>query len=370
VAQKTPETKTVPTALKRYRQEIDKVDSQLLSLLLKRQKIAKGIGKTKRELGLEVFDPARESNILKNLMANADSLLTRDMVRHIFNEIISASRTVQSPLTVSFLGPEATFSHQAAICMFGHSISLRMASTIDDVFDLVEKGGCQKGVVPIENSYEGSVNRTIDLFYRYDLKINAEIFLRIRHHLLSKQDSIKKIKRLYSHPMAIAQCRQWIRNNMPDVEIKEVQSTAHAARMAVKDNDAAALGSRLAAMTYDLNTLKKNIEDSPDNVTRFLAIGKTAVSATGNDKTSFMFLLKHRPGALHDTLGALARRGINMSRIESRPTKIQSWEYLFFVDIDGHESDKKINDALMEMEESCVVLKRLGSYPASGEPWE
>ena len=370
VADKVPKNKTLSTPLEKYRKEIDAVDTQLLSLLLKRQKIAKGIGEIKRDLGREVFDPARESNILNNLMSKADGLLTRDMIRHIFNEIISASRTVQAPMSVSFLGPETTFSHQAAICMFGHSVSLRVAPTIDDVFDLIEKGICKKGVVPIENSYEGSVNRTLDLFYRYDLKISAEIFLRIRHYLLSKQNSIKKIKRLYSHPMAIAQCRQWIKNHMPDVEIKEVQSTAHAAGMAVKDHEAGALGSRLSAMTYDLNTLEKNIEDSPDNVTRFLAIGKTEVSATGNDKTSFMFLLKHRPGALHDALGALARRGINMSRIESRPTKIQSWEYLFFVDIDGHISDKKINDALREMEESCVVLKRLGSYPASGEPWE
>jgi chorismate mutase/prephenate dehydratase len=362
--------KTGSHSLDSYREQIDKIDSQLISLLSKRQDVAADVGRIKRELGIEIFDYVRENNILKSLTANPGEYLTEDMIRHIFNEILSASRSVQAPLSVAFLGPEATFSHQAAVSLFGHSASLCAADAIEDVFSMVEKGVCHNGVVPIENSYEGSVSRTLDLFYKYNLKINAEIRIRIRHHLISKHNNISEIKQLYSHPMAIAQCRAWIKNYLPGISIKEVESTAHAATMAVDVPGSAAVGSRLSALAYDLNILAENIEDSPDNVTRFLGIGKKDTKPTGNDNTSILFFLKHQPGALYNALGVLAKRGINMSRIESRPIKTRKWEYLFFVDLDGHERDSNMHDALEEMNEFCVVLKRLGSYPVAGDPWD
>ncbi|MCP4681014.1 MAG: prephenate dehydratase [Desulfobacterales bacterium] len=355
-------------ALDEYREEIDSIDRQLISLLSRRQDIAADIGKIKRGRGLEVFDPAREEKVFKRLTSNRQGNLTKEAIRHIYNEIISASRSVQEALNVAFFGPEATFTHQAAISLFGHSASFRAAETIEEVFGLVEKGMCQHGVIPIENSYEGSVTSTLDLLYKYELKIIAETSLRIRHHLLSRADNIRKIKCLYSHPMATAQCRAWIRANLPRVPVKEVESTSFAAKIAADDPGAGALGSRLAAFTYGLKMLGENIEDHPDNVTRFLAIGKKDAGPTGKDKTSLLFFLNHKPGALYGVLEVLARKKVNMTRIESRPMKIRNWEYLFFVDLEGHEHDSNVAESIKEMEASCPFLKRLGSYPAAENP--
>jgi chorismate mutase/prephenate dehydratase len=358
-------------ALNKYREEIDSINGQIISLLSSRQDIAAAIGQIKRRLGIETFDPAREQEILTRLATSSTKgNLTEEAIRNIFNEILSAARSVQDPLTVAFLGPEATFTHQAAISLFGHSTSFRAAETIDKVFGLVEKGLCRHGVVPIENSYEGSVNSTLDLFYQHELKIGAEVFLRIRHHLLSKADTLKKIKQLYSHPMAIAQCRSWIKNHLEEIPITEVESTSRAASIAADDPYAAAVGSRLSALTYDLNMVAENIEDLPDNVTRFLAIGKNDTKATSRDKTSILFFLNHKPGSLYRALRPLAQRTINLSRIESRPMKRKNWEYLFFADLEGHEQDSNVHDAIKEMEGHCMFLKRLGSYPAGGEPWD
>jgi len=356
--------------LNEYRKEIDQIDEQIISLLSRRQAVAAGIGKLKRELGMEVLDPAREQEVLERLTAKGGANLSPDAIKTIFSEIFSASRSVQQVAAIAYLGPEATFSHYAAISLYGHSASFRSAESIEEVFGLVEKGLCQQGVVPIENSYEGSVSSTLDLFNQYNLKIGAEIFLRIRHHLLSTAESIEGVKRLYSHPMGIAQCRLWLRTHMIGVEITEVASTALAAKMAADDTEAAAVGSRLAGHTYGLNILEENIEDMPDNVTRFLVIGKNHAALTGRDKTSILFFVKHEPGALYGTLGTLKRKNINMTRIESRPVKTQNWEYFFLVDIEGHEQDRDVSEALKEMEEQCVSLKRLGSYPAGGDPWD
>lgn len=355
-----------------YRKEIDSIDSQILSLLSRRQEVAKAVGQIKKVRGLEIFDPAREEEIIRRLTSDEHCGLSKAAIKYIFNEIISASRSVQESLPVAYFGPEATFTHQAAIALFGRSTSMRGAETIEDVFGLVEKGICRQGVVPIENSYEGLVNRTLDLLYKYELKISAEVSLRIRHHLLSKADDIRKIKHLYSHPMPIAQCRGWLRGNLPKtVVIKEVGgSTSLAAKLAADDPAAAAVGSSLAARTYDLEMLEENIEDHPDNVTRFLSIGREKSDPTGRDKSSILFFLNHKPGALYNALGILAKNDINMTRIESRPMKIRNWEYLFFVDIEGHEIDRNVHEAIREMERTCPFIKKLGSYPAAGEPWE
>lgn len=357
-------------ALNACRQEVNGIDEQIVSLLRRRQEVAAEIGNLKRDLGIEIMDGAREHEILRRLASKGRGHLSAQAIRKIFSEIISAARSVQKVLTVAYLGPEASFSHQSAISLFGRSALFHPAESLEEVFGLVEKGVCQQGVVPIENSYEGSVNSTLDLFNRHELKIRGEIFLRIRHHLLSGTDHVVKIKRLYSHPMAIAQCRSWIKAHLPGVLIKETESTSLAARFAADDSDGAAIGSRLAARRYALNLLKENIEDRPHNITRFLAVGKTDVEPTGKDKTSLLFSLNHKPGALYRALGPLARRSINMTRIESRPIRARSWEYVFFVDLEGHKMDGKIMEALKEMERDCVFMKWLGSYPAGGEAWD
>lgn len=353
-----------------HRKDIDEIDGQILSLLSRRQDVAAEIGKLKRDLGFEIMDHAREQEVLRRLVSNSNKNLSADAIRAIYSEIISAARSVQQVPTVAYLGPEATFSHQAALNLYGQSSTYRAAETIEEVFGLVEKGICEWGVVPIENSYEGSVNITLDLFYEYDLKINAEFFLRIRHHLLSKVEDVTNIKHLYSHPMPIAQCRLWIKDHLAGIPIKEVASTSLAARISADESGVAAIGSRLSAQTYELNILEENIEDQPDNVTRFLVIGKTQQEPTGKDKTSLLFFLRHVPGALHRVLEPLAKRNVNLSRIESRPMKTRNWEYLFFVDIDGHKQNRNVSDALKEMEEYCAFMKLLGSYPAGGEPWD
>ena len=337
---------------------------------MSRQEIASKIGQIKRALGIQILDPSREKEVLKRLTSKSCENLTEDAIRHIFSEIFSAARSVQKPLTVAFLGPEATFCHQAALSFFGHSTSFRSADTIKEVFDLVEKGVCQQGMVPIENSYEGSVNSTLDLLYKYELKIVSETFLRIRHHLLSKSDSIERIGALYSHPMAIAQCRSWIRKHFSQIPVKEVESTSVAAKRATHEPGAAAVGSRMSALTYGLNIVEENIEDNPHNVTRFLSIGNTDTTPSGMDKTSILFFLDHQPGALYKALEPLAQRNINMSRIESRPMKMRNWEYLFFVDLEGHEADDNVREAIKEIEGCCSFMKRLGSYPAGDKPWD
>jgi chorismate mutase/prephenate dehydratase len=357
-------------ALEGYGEEIEQIDEQILTLLARRQELAATIGELRKVLGIDIVNPAREEELLRRVASRQQKNLTPQAVRHIFSEIISAARLVQHALTVAFLGPEATFSHQAAISLFGHSASFLSAETIEKVFDLVEKGTCQRGVVPIENSYEGSVGTTMDLLYQRELKISAELFLRIRHHLLSRENDIERIKCVYSHPMARAQCRSWIRANLPNVIVKETESTSLASKLAAGEKYAAAVGSQLSALHYGLKILKEDIEDNPQNTTRFLAVGKSAASPTGRDKTSILLTLRHEPGALHKALEPFARSNINMTRIESRPMKTRNWEYLFFVDFEGHEEDSNVREAIKEMEGRCAFIKRLGSFPAGGELWD
>jgi len=268
--------------------------------------------------------------------------------------------------SVAYLGPEATFSHMAAKELYGGLATLCPADSIEDVFEMVDKDACAIGVVPVENSYEGAVNITLDLFYKYNLRICAETYVRIRHNLLSMEVDIRKIKKIYSHPMALAQCRSWLRANMPGVPASEVSSTSLAAGMASREPGAAAIGNLDLSALYGLGAVEENIEDHPDNMTRFAAIGKGQAGPTGKDKTSILFFLADSPGALYKALGALAGRGINMTRIESRPMKTRNWEYLFFTDIEGHEQDAGVSEALKELEKQCVLLKRLGSYPRGG----
>ncbi len=352
------------------RKEIDRIDEGIISLIIKRQKKAYTIGEIKKRLGIKVFDISREKEIKRRLLSFENELLKKDTINAIFTEIISASRAVQSHLAVGYLGPETTFSHQAALSFFGKTALMTPGRDIGEVFELVEKKRCDMGVVPVENSYEGSVRETLDLFYKYDLKIISEIFLPIKHNLLSKEDSIKKITHIYSHPMAIAQCREWIKKNLPDASLRDTESTAQAAKLTAKEKGAACIGSLLAAKEYALNILEEAIQDMARNITRFFVIGRKLTKPTGNDKTSLLFALPNEAGALFHALKPLAERQINMTRIESRPMKIKQWEYLFFVDIEGHRKDKNVKDGILEMASYCTFLKDLGSYPSGGELWD
>ena len=281
---------------------------------------------------------------------------------------VSGSSRLQFINCVGYLGPEATFSHQAATMLYGGDTVLKAAETIEDVFIMLKNGECEEGVVPIENSYEGTVNYTQDLLNKYDANISAEIYLRIRQNLLSRERNIINIKRVYSHPQAIAQCRSWLKARLPDVSVAEVASTSLAAKMAAGEMNAAAIGSSFAASAYGLNILNEDIEDDQENVTRFFIIGDHRPQPSGKDKTSIIFFLRHEPGSLYKCLSVLAEREVNLTRIESRPAKTKKWEYIFFVDLEGHEQDKKVSEALSEMEKYCLFLKKLGSYPRGDMP--
>jgi len=278
---------------------------------------------------------------------------------------MSASLSLEKPLRIAFLGPVATFTHQACMQHFGLSGDFVPKKDIADVFDDVEKGRADFGVVPIENSTEGVVSHTLDKFVQSNLKIYSEVMLEISLALLNKTGKVSDIAKVCSHPHAIAQCKNWVKSNLPKALVIDVSSTALAAQMAAEDSSTAAIASIAAASLYDLRVIEKNIEDNSNNYTRFLVIGKNLANKTGRDKTSLMFAIKDAPGALYTMLKPFASRGINLTKIESRPIKTKAWEYVFFVDLDGHMADEPVKDAVAELEKSCSFLKILGSYPKS-----
>ena len=348
------------------RKDIDAIDAEILSLLSKRLDAAAAIGRIKDKLGMAVFDPVREKAILDRMAEKSHGRLTPGAVRDIFTRIISAGRAVQGPLKVGFLGPDGTFSHQAAVSIFGNSAEFRSSHTFEDVFSAVEKGDCHQGVIPVENSLEGSVAGVWDLLNKFDLKICGEYYHRIRLSLMARNKDLNCIRKLYSHPMPLAQCRSWLKSRLPHVPVELVESTSLAGKMAADDPEGAALGSRQLAETLGLELLREDVEDAPHNVTRFLVVGNSEPRPTGKDKTTLLFFLGHRPGALAEMLSALARSEINVCRIESRPMPMRSWEYLFFVDLEGHRKDPGLARAMVEMETLCVFMKWMGSYPSGG----
>jgi len=351
--------------LKRLRKEIDKIDNQILTLLNQRTRAARGIAKLKAMAKQEFYAPHREKKIVERLLKKNRGPLPNEALRGIFQEILNASRSIQKKLRVAYLGPEATFTHLAAVRNFGKYAMFTPVKSIADVFSEVEKGRSDYGVVPIENSTEGVINHTLDMFVASDLKICSELLVEISHNLLSKAEGLKEIKRIYSHSQAIAQCRNWIEDNLPNAELVETSSTAKAAEMAEKDNEGAAIASRLAASLYDLKMIAERIEDNVQNFTRFLVIGKSFPGKSGQDKTSILFSIKDRVGALHDMLVPFRKNNINLTKIESRPTKLRAWEYIFFVDFVGHVEDENVKQALRQLEKECLLLKILGSYPRS-----
>jgi len=351
------------TEKEKLRRGIDALDEELITRLNRRQELAQEIGRLKNREGQGTLDFQREEEVLAHLMHLNPGPLSQSALRNIFREIISAAREVQIPFGVSFLGPEATFSHLAALKKFGRATRFGPLATIQEVFSEVEKGKYQYGVVPIENSTEGIVNVSLDLFAETSLRICGEIFLEVSHDLLSKSGQRADIEVIYTHPQAYAQCRGWLGSHLGDIPVLEVASTGVAAQKAAKNPNAAAIASAFAAPLYDLRVVESRIEDQPGNVTHFFVIGSDAPGPTGVDKTSIIFAVDNIPGALYKTLKPLADRGLNMTRIVSRPAKNEAWRYLFFVDLDGHREDPQVKPALEEIQNLSAHFKLLGSYP-------
>jgi len=348
--------------LQQLRSRIDEIDRQLVRALNARTKCVLEIGKIKHATGREIYAPDREEAVFRRVVGHNPGPLTNDSLRAIYREIMSSALALEKPLIIAFLGPEATYSHMASVRKFGASVRYEPLPSIADVFADVAKGRADYGVVPIDNSTEGAVTHTYDMFVDSELKICAQILLPIRHNLIAAGPR-DKIKKLYSISQVFAQCRQWLQINMPRVELVEVSSSTRAAEIARHEPHTGALASALAAEKYGLIVHDENIQDSSENVTRFLVIGRTYPGRTGTDKTSIMFASQDRVGALHDSLEAFQKYKINLTKIESRPSKKKAWEYYFFVDFTGHCEDPRVKKALAELAKHTMFVKILGSYP-------
>lgn len=348
--------------LSEIRKKIDAIDSRLIELLNERADLVHDVGQVKRRDGLAVYAPEREEKLLRSLVQRSKGRLPEKSIRAIYREIMSASLALEKDLTVAFLGPEATWSHQAAREKFGASVNYDAQSSVAEVFNVVARRKADYGVVPIENSTEGAVNHTLDMFVESELQICAQILLRIENNLIAKIPR-EEIRKVYSHPQVFGQCRQWLRHSLPQAELIEVSSTTRAAELAAKEPQAAALAGRMAAEVYGLNILELSVQDSPNNTTRFLVIGHQSCPPTGDDRTSLMFCVHDKPGALFSALEPFKRLRINLSKIESRPSKRKAWEYFFFVDLEGHCQEERVVDALEQLSKHCSFVKILGSYP-------
>lgn len=349
--------------LKPLRAEIDRIDRDILDLIERRVSAARRIGDIKAERNLAVVDIARENTILRALQQRSSGLATDDALAAIFTEIISACREVQRATRVAYLGPPATFTHRAAIDRFGKAADFAPEDSIHSVFRQVECGHADFGVVPVENSSEGSVNATLDELTETSLRICGEVLLPISHCLAARTPELGSIRTVLSHPQALAQCRSWLRERLPGVELRGVSSTAAAAQEAALREDCAAVGAGMCADLYGLHIVVRDIQDRSLNLTRFLIVGVESCEATARDKTSIVFSTAHRPGALHRALAAFAQREINLLKIESRPSKTAPWEYVFFTDFEGHETDDRVRPALENLRDAVQRLKILGSYP-------
>ncbi|MFH1904803.1 MAG: prephenate dehydratase [bacterium] len=348
--------------INKLRKMIDEADEGILNLLNQRAKTAVAIGKEKQKKRLKTHDKLREEKILEKLVLRNEGPLSKKMIIAVYREILSVCRSLQSSIKVAYLGPKASNAYLAARKRFGASVDFVPVSTIFDVFREVEKDKVHFGLVPVENSTEGMVSYTLDMFFSSELKISGEVSLPITHNLLAK-GSKKEIKRVYSHPQALAQCRTWVKNNLSSVQFIEISSTAEAAKLASQSKQNGAIANELAAEVYDLNILEQHIEDLETNLTRFLVISKDLSEKCKHMKTSIMFFVKDEPGSLYNILEIFKRRNINLTKIESRPSKQKAWEYIFFIDCEGYWKDKEIELALKELEKKCISLKVLGSYP-------
>ncbi len=351
--------------LQAIRQRIDALDKEVQTLINERASLAQEVARVKLEAGDDAvfYRPEREAQVLRAVKERNQGPLPAEEMARLFREVMSACLALERPMTIAYLGPAGTFSHEAALKHFGHSMVGSPLPALDEVFREVEAGSADYAVVPVENSTEGAVNYTLDLMLATPLRICGEVELRIHDHLMSQATELSAIKRVYSHGQSLAQCREWLDSNLPMAERIAVSSNAEAATLAVEDPEAAAIAGISAAEIYELPVLAKNIEDKPDNTTRFLILGHCEVPPSGEDKTALLVSVHNKPGALSQLLEPLARNGISMSRIESRPSRQGMWDYVFFLEIDGHQDDETVSRALTELKAGASLYKVLGSFP-------
>jgi chorismate mutase/prephenate dehydratase len=351
--------------LKSIRDNIDRIDAQLQTLLNERARAAQEVARIKLKANpeAEFYRPEREAEVLRRVKERNQGPLDGEEIARLFREIMSACLALEQPLRVAFLGPDGTFTQAAALKHFGHSVLTQSMNSIGDIFRDVEAGACQFGVVPVENSTEGVISHTLDSFLNSPLKICGEVSLRINHQLLSRLERLDQVEKVYSHAQSLAQCRGWLDRHLPHAERVPVGSNAEAARLASEDPGVAAIAGEAAGEIYQLQRLASNIEDEPGNTTRFLVIGKQDVPPSGSDKTSLLFSTHNQSGGLHAMLTPFAEHGISMTRIESRPSRRGRWDYVFFVDVEGHREDSDLSQALRKIEQAATQFKVLGSYP-------
>jgi len=364
MADKTPDNMD----LAEIRKRINAIDERIQGLINDRAKIAQQVGVAKGDLGsaVEYYRPEREAEVLRKVVDRNDGPMRDEEMLRLFREIMSACLAQQEPLKIGFLGPEGTFTQTAVYKHFGHSVRALPYHTIDEVFQEVESGGADFGVVPIENSTEGSVNHTLDLFLTSPLKIAGEIELKIEQHLMSMFKGVENIGRICAHEQSLAQCRGWIREHLPHVELIGMSSNAAGARRARDEDGTAAIGPEVAADVYNLDIIVNNIEDRPDNATRFLVVGRNLLAASGDDKTTLLMSTSDTAGGagvLHQLLLPLAEHGVSMTRIESRPSRRKKWDYVFFIDIEGHAEEEPVASALAQLEKDASLFRVLGAYP-------
>jgi chorismate mutase / prephenate dehydratase len=351
--------------LAEIRQRIDEIDKSIQDLVSERASCAAQVAKVKQQQGEtgHFYRPEREAQVLRSVMKSNKGPLTDESIAGIFREIMAACLAHERPLKVAFLGPEGTYTHSAAVKHFGSLIETHPVASIEEVFRIVEADGANFGVVPVENSSAGVINHTLDLFMKSSLTISGEVALRIRHNLLTQVDSLDKIERVYAHQQSLSQCNQWLDKNLPDAERIAMSSNAQAVLHAKENKSAASIGGAMAAELYDVPVLVSDIEDEPDNTTRFAVIGQHKSPPSGDDRTSLLVFVQNKPGSLFDLLKPLADRDISMSNIESRPSRRGVWDYVFFIDIDGHRDDDKVKEAVTEIEKASAMVTILGSYP-------
>ncbi|MDD5267547.1 MAG: prephenate dehydratase [Methylococcales bacterium] len=351
--------------LSEIRAKIDAIDEKILQLINQRASCAVEVAKTKIAQGEQgtFYRPDRESLVLRRIMGLNQGPLSDDIVAGFFRELMSACLALEKPLDVAFLGPEGTFSQQAVFKHFGTAVKAVPAATINEIFNVVENGNCQFGVVPVENSTEGVISHTLDRFLNSPLKICGEVEIRVHQNLMGLVNSLDEATEVFSHQQSLAQCRQWLDRHLPNARRVEVSSNTEAARQASTNKQAVAIAGIVAAEIYKLNVIEKNIEDEPNNTTRFIIIGQQVSASTGNDKTSLVVSTGNQPGALYKILEPFAKFGIGMVNIESRPSRQGLWDYIFFIDIEGHNEDKDIAQALDSVKENVKMFKLLGSYP-------
>jgi chorismate mutase/prephenate dehydratase len=351
--------------LSELREKIDAIDAQILQLINQRAECALEVAKTKLAQGETgtFYRPDRESLVLRRIQELNQGPLSDETAMRFFRELMSACLALEKPLNVAFLGPEGTFTQQAAFKHFGHAVKTIPAATINDIFNSVESGSCQFGVVPVENSTEGVISHTLDRLLHSSLKICGEVGIRVHHNLMGLTENIADIQEVYSHSQSLAQCRQWLSKHLPHAQQTAVSSNAEAARLASIHKHTAAIAGIAAAEVYNLPIIANNIEDEANNTTRFIIIGGQVSSPTGKDKTTLVVSTTNQAGALYKTLEPFAIAGVDMLNIESRPSRQGLWDYVFFIDIEGHSEDEKVAAALTSLKNKVTMLKLLGSYP-------